>query len=256
LSAGRRPRRVEGQSDDRPLPFPEVLIVSESAPAGERPYLPAMGRSAPTALYDVFTRALGARPIHWQLVAQAGLAPGQTVLEVGTGTGEVLLLAARVAPGATLVGLDPDPNVLDLARRKAAGRGVALRLERGYADALPCADGSVDRVLSSFMFHHLPPGEQRTMLTEVRRVLTPGGSLHLVDPDGSDAGIMGWFRSHDHGSHDHGSHGHGHGVSPHLHDAGDVAAMLRDAGFADVDSVSRRSRTLGRVVFHRAEVSG
>jgi SAM-dependent methyltransferase len=226
--------------------------VSESAPAGERPYLPAMGRSAPTALYDVFTRALGARSIHWQLVAQAGLAPQQTVLEVGTGTGEVLLLAARVAPGATLVGLDPDPNVLDLARRKAARRGVALRLERGYADALPCADGSVDRVLSSFMFHHLPPGEQRTMLAEVRRVLTPGGSLHLVDPDGSDAGIMGWFRRHDHGGHGEG-HGHGHGA-PHLHDAVDVAAMLRDAGFTGVDSVSRRSRTLGRVVFHRAAV--
>lgn len=224
--------------------------MSQSAPPGERPYLPAMGETAPTALYDVFTRALGARSIHWQLVAQAGLGPGQTVLELGTGTGEVLLLAARVAPGATLVGLDPDPKVLDLARRKAARRGVPLRLERGYADALPDADGSVDRVLSSFMFHHLPPAEQRTMLAEVRRVLRPGGSLHLVDPDGSDAGIMGWFRSHDN---DHGEgHGHGHGVSPHLHDAGDVAAMLREAGFTDVDAVSRRSRTLGRVVFHRA----
>ena len=221
--------------------------MSDHAPAGERPYLPAMGRSAPTVLYDVFTRVLGARAIHWQLVAQAGLAPGQTVLEVGTGTGEVLLLAARVAPGATLVGLDPDPAVLDLARRKAAQRDVPLRLDRGYADALPYADGSVDRVLSSFMFHHLPPDEQRAMLAEVRRVLSPGGSLHLVDPDGTDPGILGWFGRHDHGD------GHGHG-SPHLTGADDVAAMLRDAGFTDVDAVARRSRTLGRVVFHRAAV--
>ena len=223
--------------------------MSDHAPAGERPYLPAMGRSAPTVLYDVFTRVLGARAIHWQLVAQAGLAPGQTVLEVGTGTGEVLLLAARVAPGATLVGLDPDPAVLDLARRKAARRDVTLRLDRGYADALPYADGSVDRVLSSFMFHHLPPDEQWAMLAEVRRVLSSGGSLHLVDPDAADPGILGWFGRHDHGD----GHGHGHG-SPHLARADDVAAMLRDAGFTDVEAVALRSRTLGRVVFHRAVV--
>jgi len=234
------------------MPLTEA-IVSRSAPAGERPFLPAMGFGAPAATYDVFTRVLGARAIHWQLVAQAGVAPGQTVLELGTGTGEVLLLAARVAPGATFVGLDPDPAVLDLARRKAARHGVALGLERGYADQLPYADGSVDRVLSSFMFHHLPPEEQRAMLAEARRVLAPGGSLHLVDPDGTDPGILGWFAGHAHGEghgHGHGP-GHGHG-SAHLIGADDVATMLRDAGFTDVDAVARRTRTFGRVVFHRA----
>ena len=101
------------------------------------------------------------------------------------------------------------------------------------------------------MFHHLPPDEQRAMLAEVRRVLSPGGSLHLVDPDGTDPGILGWFARHDHGEgHGHG-HGHGHG-SPHLVGADDVATMLRDAGFTDVDAVARRTRTFGRVVFHRA----
>ena len=213
-----------------------------------------MGFGAPAATYDVFTRVLGARAIHWQLVAQAGVAPGQTVLELGTGTGEVLLLTARVAPGATLVGLDPDPALLAWP---AAGRAapVPLRLEHGYADRLPYADGSVDRVLSSFMFHHLPPEEQRAMLAETRRVLAPGGSLHLVDPDGTDPGILGWFARHDHGEgHGHG-HGHGHG-SPHLVGADDVATMVRDAGFIDVDAVARRSRTFGRVVFHRAVVPG
>jgi SAM-dependent methyltransferase len=231
------------------MPLTEA-IVSQSAPAGERPFLPATGFGAPAATYDVLTRVLGARPIHWQLVAQAGVAPGQTVLELGTGTGEVLLLAARVAPGATLVGLDPDPAVLDLARRKAARRGVPLRLERGYADQLPYADGSVDRVLSSFMFHHLPPEEQRAMLAEAGRVLAPGGSLHLVDLDGTDPGLLGRFGRHDHGEDGQG-HGHGHG-SPHLVGADDVATMLRDAGFTHVDAVARRTRTFGRVVFHRA----
>jgi SAM-dependent methyltransferase len=226
--------------------------VSDAAPAGERPFLPATGRGLPIAWYDAFSRLMGARPVHWQLVAQAGLARGQTVLEVGTGTGEVLLLAAQVAPAATLVGLDPDPAVLELAARKAARRGVTLHLERGYADRLPQPDGSVDRVLSSFMFHHLPPDQQRAMLAEAHRVLVPGGSLHLVDPDGTDSGIIGRFRRHG------GDHGHGHGhEEPDLHlvAAHDVAAMLREAGFTGVDAVARRSRTLGHVVFHRAERS-
>jgi SAM-dependent methyltransferase len=228
--------------------------VTDPAPTVERPFLPATGHGIPTSFYDAFTRVLGARAVHWQLVAQAGLAPGQTVLEVGTGTGEVLLLAARVAPGATLVGLDPDPSVLAIAARKAARRGVAARLERGYADALPQTDASVDRVLSSFMFHHLPPDEQRAMLAEVRRVLAPGGSLHLVDPDASEPGFVGLFSRHGHG-HGHGSEGHGHGHgqrSPNLVEAADVATMLREAGFTTVDTVVRRSRALGRVVFHRA----
>lgn len=228
------------------------------SPSLERPYLPATGHGLPTSFYDAFTRLLGARPIHWQLVAQAGLAPGQTVLEVGVGTGEVLLLAARVAPDATFVGLDPDPSVLELAARKADRQGVTLHLERGYADRLPRPGGSVDRVLSSFMFHHLPPDQQRAMLAEAHRVLAPGGSLHLADPDASDPGILGLFARHAPGRHDHGhgdghAHGHAHAMSePHLVAADDVATMLADAGFTGVDAVARRTRALGRVVFHRA----
>ncbi|MHC1561150.1 class I SAM-dependent methyltransferase [Actinomycetospora sp. C-140] len=228
------------------------------SPSTERPFLPAVGNGMPVAFYDTFTRLLGARPVHWQLVAQAGLAPGQTVLEIGVGTGEVLLLAARVAPGATFVGLDPDPAVLELAARKAARQGATLHLERGYADRLPQPDGSVDRVLSSFMFHHLPPDQQRAMLAEVHRVLAPGGSLHLSDPDASEPGVVGLFArhapGHDHG-HGHGAdHGHGHGAaaSPHLVDARDLTTMLAEAGFTGVDAVTHRSRRLGRVVFHRA----
>lgn len=236
--------------------------MSDSAPDHtdeERPFLPATGHAMPVAWYDAYARLLGARRVHRQLVARAALAPGQTVLEVGTGTGEVLLLAARAAPGATLVGLDPDPAVLERARRKAGRRGVALRLERGYADRLPEPDGSVDRVLSSFMFHHLPPDQQRAMLAEARRVLAPGGQLHLVDPDGTDAGLVGRFRDHRRGHGDGHGHGHGHGhgqAAPDINlvEAADVATMLREAGFSGVDAVTRRSRRLGRVVFHRAQV--
>ena len=68
---------------------------------------------------------------------------------------------------------------------------MTLRLDRGYADRLPYPDGSVDRVLSAFMLHHLPADQQHDALREVRRVLAPGGRLHLLDIDGSAPSAAG-----------------------------------------------------------------
>ena len=173
----------------------------------EREYLPAMGRPGADPLYDPLTRLLGVRDAHWRLVAQAGIEPGATVLEIGCGTGNVLLLAAHAVPGATLIGLDPDPAVLAAAGRKARRAGVTLRLDHGYADRLPYPDGSVDRVLSSFMLHHLPKDQQREALREVHRVLAPGGRLHLLDLDGSPPSRAGRLLRVAHGHRDE-PHGH------------------------------------------------
>ena len=172
----------------------------------DRDYLPAMSRHMPLAFYDAFTRLLGVRDAHWRLVAQAGIEPGATVLEIGTGTGALLLLAKRAVPDATVIGLDPDPRVLAIAARKARRAGVTLRLDRGYADRLPYPDGSVDRVLSAFMLHHLPADQQHDALREVRRVLAPGGRLHLLDIDGSAPSAAGRLLrlGHLHTAEDHG----------------------------------------------------
>ncbi|GAA1846186.1 hypothetical protein GCM10009836_27210 [Pseudonocardia ailaonensis] len=141
---------------------------------------PSLSRSTLLRFYDPFSRLFGAREAHWQLVAQAGIEPGSTVLDLGTGTGNVLRLAAEAAPDATLIGIDPDPQALLLARRKLPG----VRIEQAAASAIPCADGSVDRVLCAFVFHHIADDERAAALAEVRRVLAPGGRLHLIDFDG------------------------------------------------------------------------
>ncbi len=209
----------------------------------DRDYLPAMARGGLLWLYDPFTRLMGAREAQWQLVAQAGLEPGATVLEIGCGTGNVLLLAARAAPGATVVGLDPDPRALAIAAGKARRAGVAVRLERGYADRLPLPDGGVDRVLSAFMLHHLPADQQHAALREARRVLPPGGRLHLLDFDGPPSGPVGRLihRSHR-------GHGHGHG-SPTF---ASVPQALAAAGFTDAVEVGRGTTPIGRHAFWRA----
>lgn len=221
----------------------------------DRDYLPAMSKHMPLAFYDAFTRLLGARDAHWRLIAQAGIEPGSTVLEIGCGTGNVLLLAARAVPGATLIGLDPDPRVLAIAARKARRAGVSMQLDQGYADRLPYPDGSVDRVLSALMLHHMPAAEQHEALREVRRVLAPGGRLHLLDIDGSPPSAAGRLLrlGHVHTAGHGPGHGHGHEAGPHAHATPDTAlAALRDAGLTDAAVVAHGAMPLGGYSYYRA----
>lgn len=218
----------------------------------DRPFMPGAPTPRLMRLYDPLSRVMGIRDAQWQLVAQAGIEPGATVVEIGCGTGNVLALAARVAPDTTVIGLDPDREALAIADRKMRRAGLAVRLDHGYADRLPYTDSSVDRVLSSLMFHHLPAAEQSAALREVRRVLVPGGRLHLLDLDGGRPTpplIMRLLhRAYRSGAHQQG-HGHGHG-----HEGAQVPVLdvLREAGFTDVAGSGHGSTRFGGHTFFRA----
>ena len=157
----------------------------------EHDYLPAMGKDWLLPFYDTFTWLLGVPRIHRRLVELAAIEPGHRVLEIGCGPGGLVLRAQRMHPDAEIVGLDPDPLALAKARRKADRAGRPVRFDQGKAGELPYPDESFDRVLSSFMFHHLDDAEKRRALAEVRRVLRPGGQLHLVDVAGHHRGTFG-----------------------------------------------------------------
>jgi ubiquinone/menaquinone biosynthesis C-methylase UbiE len=248
---------VEVTTEDRPIIDPEESTMPDAtAPhtptTEDRPYLSAMGNPRLLPFYDVFTRLAGARTVQWQLVAQAGIAPGQTVLEIGAGTGSVLLLAKRAVGSATVVGLDPDLWALGVARHRAAREDLDVRLDHGYADRLPYPDGSVDRVLSAFMLHHLPGAEKAAALREVHRVLTPGGSLHLVDLNGQRPGAVGRLlhRRHGHGEKSAGDRAALRRVG--LASAEEVVRLMLEAGFDDAVAVGRRRTAVGTVTFYRA----
>jgi ubiquinone/menaquinone biosynthesis C-methylase UbiE len=148
----------------------------------QRTYLPAAGHDWTLPLYDPLVKLLGGDAARRVLVEQADLQPDQRVLEVGCGTGTLLMLIARVQPALELTGLDPDVRALARAKRKADAASVSIRLDRGFSDALPYADASFDRVFSCFMLHHLNGADEKVRtLREVRRVLKPGGRLHLLD---------------------------------------------------------------------------
>ena len=210
----------------------------------QRAFIPAAGHDWLLPLYDPLLRWIGREhAIKGLLIAQAELSAGQRVLDLGSGTGTLAVRLARELPGLEVHGVDPDPRALDLSVRKARRAGVQVRFTRAFADDLPYPDAHFDRVLSSLMLHHLSDAEKRGACRELRRVLAPGGSVHLMDFGPS-------------------SHGHPHRgfVARRLHpdDTLDgnlqahIPEVLREAGFADARQVADRGSLFGTLAYYRA----
>jgi len=135
-----------------------------------------------TPWYDPMTRRLfPEEALKSALIAQAHIHPGQNVLDMGCGTGTLTLLIKHIHPNVSVYGLDVDPQVLGIARRKAEQAGETIVLQQGSATCLPYPDGSFDRVFASLMLHHLTQEDKRRALVEAFRVLKPGGELHVAD---------------------------------------------------------------------------
>ena len=154
-------------------------------------YLSAAGRDWLLPLYDPPVKLLGGDTARRILLNQATVRPGHRVLDIGCGTGTLAVLIKRLHPDVDVVGLDPDPKALARAKRKAERSAVSIRLDQGFSHELPYPEASFDRVFSTFMFHHLMVDNRKKTLYEVRRVLTPGGSLHMLDFTGTEASGYG-----------------------------------------------------------------
>src|SRR5215208_6088355 len=129
-----------------------------------------------------------ARRLRKMTVDQALIKPYDSVLYVGCGTGEVTLLAKTRAANGNVYGIDPAPEMISVARRKAASKKLNIDFRVGVIEALPFPDASMNVVTSSLMMHHLPEDLKVRGLMEIYRVLKPGGRLLIADfmrPTGS-----------------------------------------------------------------------
>jgi len=210
-----------------------------------RHFVPAAGSDWLLPFYDPFTRLLGTESFLRRLVEQARLAPGQRVLDLGCGTGALTLVAKRSQPGIAIAALDPDVKALARARHKAERAGLAIDFQQGFGDSLPFADASFDRVLSSFMFHHLEAAQKPAVLREVRRVLRPGGELHLVDFGGAGHGIGAFLARLVHRE---------ESLRANTEDA--LTTLMREAGFTEAAETEQRNSLVGALIYYRATRSG
>ena len=208
---------------------------------GARSYIPAAGWDWLLPLYDPLQWLLGGDGLKRPLIEQAALAPGMRALDIGCGTGSLTLLLKRLHPDVEVVGLDPDPKALARTKRKAQRAGLALQLDQGFSDRLAYPDGHFDRAFSSLMFHHLELSEKQATLRELRRVLRPAGTLHLLDfgPPHGRLSRAGTHLLHRAG---------------HVHDnlAGRIPGLLAEAGFLHAEEVDYRGTFVGSLSYYRA----
>lgn len=176
-------------------------------------------------LYDavVWVFMLGReRTLRGRTLDLARLRPGESVLDVGCGTGTLALAAkARVGPSGTVCGIDAAAEMVTRATRKAERAGLDVAFRHAVIETLPYPDGQFDVVLSTLMMHHLPRDVRSAAAREIRRVLKPGGRVLVMD-FGAGGQNRGGLLAHVH------RHG-GVGLA-------EIADLLRDAGLHPVES--------------------
>ena len=185
-----------------------------------------------------------ARRLRSLTVDQALLRAGESVLDVGCGTGAVTIPAKmKVGSKGSVAGIDPALEMIAVARQKAKQAGLDIDFRVGVIESLPFSDATFDAVTSSLMMHHLTDRLRATGLAEIWRTLKPGGRILIADmrrPTGS--AFSRFFTSvvlH-----------HGHVVEFGLQD---LSALLKEAGFVEVEQLDTHFLTIG---FVRAKKPG
>lgn len=206
-------RRLHGKANQAPTKETHGLVLDE----GWRYDLT-------TELFDTVLFRGQMSQLRRRTVDLARLKPGEQALDVGCGTGTLAIeVQRRVGTTGRVVGVDPGPQQIARARAKAARRHAPVEFQVGMIERLPFPDQTFDVAFSTLMMHHLPKSLRRQGLAEVARVLKPGGRLVIAD-----------FKRK----------GERRGWAAHMHAGGsdmqDLAALLKDAGFTQMETGEMR----------------
>jgi len=186
--------------------------------------------------YDIFTSLMGLgvnRPNSRMVIELAKIKPGDKVLDVGCGTGN-LTLTAKLYTGmsGSVYGIDASPEMIEVAQKKAKRMGSETIFEVGLIEQLPYPDATFDIVISRLVIHHLPDDLKRTAFTEILRVLKAGGHLLIADFNPPKNPVLNHVTSALVGSH------------MMQTNVWSIPQMLMDEGFEEVSSGLTRSAFL------------
>jgi ubiquinone/menaquinone biosynthesis C-methylase UbiE len=150
-------------------------------------FTPAAGNPKWTKYYDTVV-ALLTRERRWRSAAvrQLGLEPGDVVVDIGCGTGSLAILMKRCQPGARVIGVDPDPEVLGIARTKVRKAGLEpedIEFVPGMGDKAARLVGpqTASKVVSSLVLHQCPVPMKKAIITNMFELLVPGGEVVIAD---------------------------------------------------------------------------
>jgi ubiquinone/menaquinone biosynthesis C-methylase UbiE len=206
-------------------------------------YIPPLHINRLTVFYDLFMRLLMRdAKIKAKLIDDASIEDGQRILDLGCGTGTLMLMIKRKYSDVDLIGLDIDSESLRLALRKSYKAKSSIALVKGSAIQLPYASETFDRVLSSLVYHHLRSDQKVSSMQEVLRVLKPKGQFLLADFGKPGNFIMSMMSR----------------VLGKIEDVSDnvqglMPVMMKQAGFSDVSELETFFTPFGTLAFYRGK---
>jgi len=146
------------------------------------PYVPALRYRWLTRFYDpVVALTTREQVFRKKLLELIKCTASDRVLDLACGTGTFTRMIKNKNPATTVHGLDGDPEILELARRKARRENLDICFDEGMSFSMPYPNNTFDLVVSSLFFHHLTATSKQRTLAEVRRVLIPNGQLRVCD---------------------------------------------------------------------------
>lgn len=178
-------------------------------------------------------------------IKQANIKQAENILDYGCGTATLTIKVKENQPEAYVYGVDVDDNVLKIAKSKVMNHGLDVNLKLYDGKILPCKNGSFDKVISSFVFHHLNREQKINALNEIFRILKNNGELYILD-FGKCKGKVMQLTS----------------FLPRLLDGfentsdnykGRIPQLLKNAGFTHVKKITDFNTIFGRVAIYYAK---